>query len=206
MLHLSTYGVVASLFYLALLIPAAAPRPSIPSLRANPTLDHDAVYVSCYNQPPHGQEHVPRVEIEDCKAATRLISIGDKTDAPMDFSHDETKGYFVPKTWGCGRCQLILHVVDDAYESAVDTFSLALVAHVAKAIIAECVILMPAQLGGDAKLGPKKIFELIVAGVISGPNDACSVAYPEKNASVLIPSKPSMPMLSIPPMPSLGTS
>ena len=113
-----------------------------------------------------------------------LILIGDKVWAPMDFSYDATKGYQVPKVWGCGRCQIILHASEAGPDSAADTFTLALVAHVAANVVVDCVVDRPSQLGGYARLGPKKIFEVVVGPVLDAPNGSCHIPYSKNISSI----------------------
>lgn len=62
---------------------------------------------------------------------------------------------------GCGKCQFIL---DTAESPAEDAFTLALIAHVAEENIGSCVRKLLGHLGGYAKVRPKKIFEVVVAG------------------------------------------
>ena len=160
---------------------AASPRSFNLSLSPHPTTRRSPwaaqEKVTCYVQPPFPKPRAPRVELDECEEAKELILVGDKTFAPMDFSADETKGYKVPKVWGCGRCQVVLHALDVDPSIAEDTFTLALVAQVASDIIEICIRRKPSQIGGNAKLGPKKIFEVVVSGVLENKANGTCVMH-----------------------------
>lgn len=141
--------------------------------------------VICYVQPPFPQPRAPRVDLTECETVLELILIGDKTFAPMDFSGDATKGYKVPKVWGCDRCQVVLHALGVDPSTAEDTFTLALVAQMASDIIDTCIRDELAQIGGDAKLGPKRIFQVVVAGVTKDEaSGMCGMPYAPNSSTV----------------------
>ena len=153
-----------------------------PRLNASPW---EPIDFFCFTQPLPPEPRGRPVELNECEEARELIMVGDKAWAPMDFSGDKEKGYFVPKVWGCCNCHIILHAVDGDYSVAEDTFTLALVAHVAEVILKSCVKNMPARLGGTAKVGPKKVFEIIVAAIIPKPNGGWSVPFSRNTSSIL---------------------
>ena len=142
------------------------------------------VKVACYVQPLPPDPPVQRLIPKECEAAMGLIVIGDKASAPMDFSDDKTKGYPVPVVWGCGRCQIILHASNVGPNEVQDTFSLALVAYVASRIITKCLLELPFQVGGEALLGPKKVFEVIVGGLVGRSNGTSGVPYSKNISSI----------------------
>ena len=186
MLYLLGLGFLVILLSSTSIVHAAEPRSHLPPLHASPSVDHGPVQVSCYYQPPSGEEPpAPLIKTQDYREAKKLILIGDKVDAPMDFSRDETKGYRVPKVWENGGCVIVLHGVDQVDKSAVDTFSLALVAHVAEKIIVDCVEGPSAHIGEEAKLGPLEIFGIIVAGVVRDASHfAWNMSYARNKSSI----------------------
>ncbi len=180
MLYSAIHSII--LCYTTFLIPSIDSRFIPPPFNQQLQADGEKPHAVCFKQPPFPQPRAARVELDECEAAHALILIGDKIDAPMDFSTDAATGYKVPKVWGCGGCQIILYTTEQ--DSPMDTFSLAYVAWAASEIIDKCVRTRPAQIGGDAKVGPKKIFKVVVAGTIKPANDACAMPRPGINLTI----------------------
>lgn len=82
--------------------------------------------------------------------------------APIHFSQDERRGFKVPFAWPFNSCQII---INNRTPGAEETFSFALIAHLAAEIVEACVFDRPASLGGDVMLGDGDMFEVVVAGV-----------------------------------------
>ena len=185
LLIISSFPII--LCYANSLVPTVESRSyaasSTPEPKAPPE-PWEHVRVACYIQPLPPEAHVQRLRPDECEAARALILVGDKTYAPMDFTHDEKTGYPVPVVWRHGHCQIILHAIPVGSSKAEDTFSFALVAHVASRIITKCLLETPFQIGGEAELGPKKIFEVVVAGLLGASNDTSSMPYLKNISSI----------------------
>lgn len=141
--------------------------------------------ISCYKQPPYPAQRLLKAELKDCLEAQKLIREGDKHSAPMDFDTDPAKGYAVPQRWAYQDCQIVLRTAEEAGDEAHDTFSLDFVAFVAGLVINVCVKDWATALGGDSVLGPKKQFEVIVAGLLEGDS-----SFPALNNSKPVPHFP----------------
>ncbi|KAL8668857.1 MAG: hypothetical protein Q9168_006528 [Polycauliona sp. 1 TL-2023] len=176
-----TYSTVAIQILVALLFPFCSLCISFPSQNAPSLFNHNLTIpalgplkINCYRQPPLPIKRLPRAGIHDCYTALQYLLRGEKTMAPIQFTEDDRRGFAVPFAWAHGTCQII---INNLTPNAEETFSFALIAHLAAEITEACVLELPGSLGGEVKLGNRNLFEVVVAGTgsmggIQGTPDA----------------------------------
>ena len=90
----------------------------------------------------------------------RLITIGDKINAPIYFSRDPEQGYEIPHTWEHGTCviEIDAHPTDEG-----DITTLVEIAKIAIDISLLCVEEQP-YLGGRQHVGKRGVLNVFIYG------------------------------------------
>lgn len=103
----------------------------------------------------------------DCVSVIDMMMEGDKTSAPMHFSHDPNQGFQVPHRWVNQTCLVQIDLVD----KNEDTMKLSEIAFTAVTIMELCVD-QPGHpnLGGSGTAGRSRSMKVVVAGTTRIPN------------------------------------
>ncbi len=115
--------------------------------------------VSCFMQPARPPHIPPIATVNDCYAAVTQILYDPWSLVPEIWS--STRGRFrLPYQWGYVSCMIAIDVGRPGTE---ESFSLALVAQTAAAIVRVCLVENRHMLGGTAKVGPQQVMDIMVA-------------------------------------------
>lgn len=134
--------------------------PAVNNLTTRPKSLNGEANAFCFAQPTYPKEPLFPTSYPDCFEAIKLMTYGDKRDAPIYFSRDPSVGYSLPSTWSHGTCEVELDV-DPPNEG--DTAKMVDIGKVALTIAILCVA-EPPRLGGRVRVGPKEVIVIFMYG------------------------------------------
>lgn len=133
---------------------------AVSNLTTRPKWFNGEANAFCFTQHALPKEPLLPPTYQDCFEAIRLITHGDKKEAPIYFSRDASQGFGLPHTWALGNCEIEIDV-DPTDEG--DTIKMIDIAKAAFSIAVLCVEQFP-YLGGRDRVGPKEVIVIFMYG------------------------------------------